>query len=242
MTTLAASTVAAHYDRLAPAYDGTYAHAVDLVENEVLADALARFVEPPAMSSIGLVHGALNVLDLCAGTGLAYDLLDGAVCHYWAVDASAGMLDQLRRKHDRGDDTVHPIEGDSNAPSTWAHEVRWKPDLITCLFAAEYLNLPGLLAPLAARWPGTPVFLHGLAHDRPWSRNPAERTAELEDGWPARALATARSLGVRAPVGFNAVPDALAQLCPRPLLAAAVRRSLHRPWREHHHYALVGVL
>ncbi len=71
------------YDRVAGQYDTTFGRPLDLAENQIVFDALARF-------------DGLNVLDVGCGTGLYLEHRKPGF--YLGLDISNGMLDKARAK------------------------------------------------------------------------------------------------------------------------------------------------
>lgn len=215
------------YDTLAAEYDDHYLRPIDQAENMLLAEVLKPLVD------------GKRVLDLGCGTGLLLDLCepDG----YVGIDVSQPMLDRLTAKHPG----VGVVHADLTDPDAFPILSRFGQfDIVTSLFAAHYLDLPGVLAALRQVAPF--VFLHGSG---PGNTERANYIAADAHGLAActgftpekttQAALDARWANPRC-IGLNAYPDAYtAPLGPEDALDL-IRTSIALPAAVSYHFALTA--
>lgn len=213
------------YDAVAARYDAHFTRPVDRWED-------ARLV--------GLLRPHLrrddNVLDLGCGTGWLLDHLRVARAHYTGLDASAGMLSELTRKHPRARVVKHRV-GDLGWVSAAKMAAPCGPypyDVVVATWAAHEFPLRAVLEGARALVrPGGLVLLHGQAPRYDHRRHYVAAGLDDYRGFlrftPRACHLAGRDVGLSwlGAAGTGALPDALALWRPLWRVACAVPARHH---------------
>ena len=228
------SSLVPTYADVAGEYDRHYTRPIDLAENRILRRHL-----------LPLTRGR-SVYDLGCGTGLLLEL-GVSPSRYVGIDTSSPMIAILRGKTFRHPN-INTVVGHAEAPTSWwaAQERNGQPDIITSLFAANYLDLEavGTLA-FGHLTNGGHLFLHGHG-----PRYKKRKNFILGEPEPTFATWTPRRIRrTLADCGFtdirfkrvNGLPDWASRWIPWPLLASTIYLAAQLlPLRLQYHYAVTA--